>query len=105
MKFKNEMNPNQQQQNSQVEQVKEAVVEPETFLGSALSSPFLLRGRAMHGLWEQEGFLSGTAVSPESKKNLKWQKSQRQIVSTTELQYSVMEYLKKAQTETSVATI
>lgn len=48
-------------------EVKEEAARPETSLGSVLSSPFPLTGRAKHGLGGQEEFLSGTAASPEPK--------------------------------------
>lgn len=49
--------------------MKDRPLRPETFLGSALSSPSLLTDRAMHDLGGLEGFLSGTAASPETQRN------------------------------------
>lgn len=50
-------------------EVKEEGLKPETFRGSALSSLSPLTGRATRGLAGQEGFLSGTAASPEPQRN------------------------------------
>lgn len=46
-------------------EVKEEAARPETFLGSVLSSPFPLTGRATHDLGGQEEFLFGTESLPE----------------------------------------
>lgn len=48
--------------------MKDTPLRPETFLGSALSSLSLLTDRAMHDLGGLEGFLSGTAASPETQR-------------------------------------
>ena len=48
--------------------MKEEGFGPETFHGSALSSLSLLTDRATRGLGAREGFLSGTAASPETQR-------------------------------------
>ena len=49
--------------------MKEEGLGPETFRCSALSSLSPLTSRATRGLGGREGFLSGTAASPEPQRN------------------------------------
>lgn len=54
---------------SREKEVKEEAVRPETFRGSAPSSPSRLISRATHGLVGLEGFLSGSAASPSTQES------------------------------------